>query len=267
MVAAAAAAAAKLHPQQHASLTDGSPFPRFSADSARKFFDAHGLAVRAVAVDVEDATLAYTTSIAGGAVGVCPPFTVTDANGRGSAVMSEVLLYGDVVLRYVEVRNFQGSFLPNYQPASNQVLPYGSFRLDHVVGNVPALQLQKSLTYVKSLSGFHDLNGSSPSTSSSSSCSGLPDTKAGAVGAAAAAAGNGGGTSFSSSSATSTLAIVNSGVLANDFENVVLPILEPSPDLPHKSQIEMFLEHNGGAGRGAPLRGLAAVVGWEGCWD
>jgi 4-hydroxyphenylpyruvate dioxygenase len=51
-------------------------------------------------LQVGDATQAYEVSVANGAKGVRPPTKLEDGNG-GSAVVSEVLLYGDVVLRYI----------------------------------------------------------------------------------------------------------------------------------------------------------------------
>lgn len=49
---------------------------------------------------VDDATDAYNVSVANGAKGVRPP-TRLDDGGGGAAVVSEVLVYGDVVLRYI----------------------------------------------------------------------------------------------------------------------------------------------------------------------
>jgi 4-hydroxyphenylpyruvate dioxygenase len=51
-------------------------------------------------VQVGDATQAYEVSVANGAKGVRPPTKLEDGSG-GSDVVSEVLLYGDVVLRYI----------------------------------------------------------------------------------------------------------------------------------------------------------------------
>jgi hypothetical protein len=51
-------------------------------------------------LQVGDATQAYEVSVANGAKGVRPPTKLQDGSG-GSAIVSEVLLYGDVVLRYI----------------------------------------------------------------------------------------------------------------------------------------------------------------------
>lgn len=49
---------------------------------------------------VDDARQAYEVSVANGAKGGRPPTTLQDSAG-GCAVVSEVSLYGDVVLRYI----------------------------------------------------------------------------------------------------------------------------------------------------------------------
>jgi 4-hydroxyphenylpyruvate dioxygenase len=55
---------------------------------------------------VDDATQAYEVSVAHGAKGVRPPTTLreqgaAEVGAEGGVVVSEVSLYGDVVLRYV----------------------------------------------------------------------------------------------------------------------------------------------------------------------
>lgn len=49
---------------------------------------------------VDDARQAFEESVANGGKAVRPPITLQDPSG-GSAVLSEVALYGDVVLRYI----------------------------------------------------------------------------------------------------------------------------------------------------------------------
>jgi 4-hydroxyphenylpyruvate dioxygenase len=67
-------------------------------------------------------------------------------------VLGEVSLYGDVVIRLVDARNFTGTFLPNYQDVvapGTKLDKYGIDRIDHVVGNVHSLQ--KTLDYIKNM--------------------------------------------------------------------------------------------------------------------
>ncbi|GJP66376.1 hypothetical protein CLOP_g23309 [Closterium sp. NIES-67] len=137
------------------------PFPGFSPRAAREFSALHGLGVRAIGIRVEDVEAAYQTSVDNGAISICPPVTVTDIkpNGQGGSVtIAEVTLYGDTVLRFVNPKGYSGPFLPAFEAASNQVMSYGIFRVDHVVGNVPSLA--DVVRYIKGFSGFHEFTDS-----------------------------------------------------------------------------------------------------------
>ena len=68
--------------------------------------------------------------------------------------MAEVVLYGDVVLRYVDASAYSGPFLPHYSPAANAVTSYGLRRLDHAVGNVP--RLLEAVQRVVAFTGMHE---------------------------------------------------------------------------------------------------------------
>jgi 4-hydroxyphenylpyruvate dioxygenase len=79
------------------------PHPNFNQQAAVAFTAKHGLAVRAVAVEVADAAAAYEACIAGGGISVTPPHTTADSDSCTEQTLAEVLLYkgGDVVLRFV----------------------------------------------------------------------------------------------------------------------------------------------------------------------
>eukprot|EP00879_Flechtneria_rotunda_P003380 GHRR01003608.1.p1 GENE.GHRR01003608.1~~GHRR01003608.1.p1 ORF type:complete len:199 (+),score=67.46 GHRR01003608.1:254-850(+) len=76
------------------------PLPDYDQQQAFDFVCTHGLAARAIGIYVSDAEDAYNVSVANGAKGVRSPTMVEDGEG-GAAVVSEVALYGDVVLRYI----------------------------------------------------------------------------------------------------------------------------------------------------------------------
>ena len=65
---------------------------------------------------VEDARQAHDVSVAHGARSVLPPRELADAASGTSQVVSEVALYGDVVLRYVS-----GTFQARRSPAAAAV--------------------------------------------------------------------------------------------------------------------------------------------------
>ncbi|CAM9857765.1 unnamed protein product [Discosporangium mesarthrocarpum] len=61
----------------------------------------------------------------------CPPLSLVTVGG-GSATISEVHAYGDVVLRFVSFNGFHG--LDGGGPQA--CMDYGLQRLDHAAGNV-----------------------------------------------------------------------------------------------------------------------------------
>ncbi|GAV61027.1 Glyoxalase domain-containing protein [Cephalotus follicularis] len=188
--------------------------PSFDHAACRAFSASHGLAVRAIAVEVEDADEAFITSVEHGAIASSPP-AVLD----GRVVVSEVKLYGDVVLRYVSHKTLGSDlFLPGFEPVEDQfTLDYGIRRLDHAVGNVP--DLGTALSYLKRFTGFHEF------------------------------------AEFTAEDVGTSESGLNSVVLANNDETVLLPMNEPVYGTKRKSQIQTYLEHNEGAG----LQHLALV--------
>lgn len=187
------------------------PLPGFSGHDARRFFDSHGLGVRAVGVLVEDADEAFRVSVANGAIPALEPHRSSDEASGGGAVISEVKLYGDVVLRYVSIfGGFQGPFLPKYEAVDSPPVSYGLVRLDHAVGNVH--NLLEGVQYIANFTGFHE----------------FAEFTADDVGTAESG--------------------LNSMVLASNNELVLLPLNEPVFRTKRQSQIQTYLEHNEGPG-------------------
>jgi 4-hydroxyphenylpyruvate dioxygenase len=167
------------------------------------------MAARAVGVLVGDAAQAYEVSVANGAQGVRPPTKLEDGSG-GCAVVSEVLLYGDVVLRYISGK-WEGPYLPGYTATPDEPkICYGLHRLDHAVGNVP--KLIEHLEHVMGFTGFHEF------------------------------------AEFVAEDVGTVDSGLNSMVLANNNEMVLLPINEPTFGTKRKSQIQTYLEQNEGPG-------------------
>jgi 4-hydroxyphenylpyruvate dioxygenase len=107
-----------------------------------------------VALAVNNVPACFAYMVAGGGKAVLRPTTVRDDadQNRGSCMLAEVSLYGDVVIRLVDARNFTGNFLPNYQDVvapGTKLGKYGIDRIDHVVGNVHSLQ--ETLDYIKNM--------------------------------------------------------------------------------------------------------------------
>uniref|UniRef100_A0A7S0D3B1 4-hydroxyphenylpyruvate dioxygenase n=1 Tax=Amorphochlora amoebiformis TaxID=1561963 RepID=A0A7S0D3B1_9EUKA len=183
----------------------------FDPDSALNFVQKHGTAVRTVGITVANATEAFEVSVRNGATPVNPPKFIQDQNG--AAEIAEVSLYGDTVIRWVSYPTenaYSGIFLPGYQDTVDSMPEgFGISRIDHVVGNVRNILPQANAMIA--MTGFHEF------------------------------------AEFTSEDVGTVESGLNSLVLANNLENVLLPINEPVEGR-RQSQIETYLQHNKGPG-------------------
>ncbi|GAU27965.1 hypothetical protein TSUD_146830 [Trifolium subterraneum] len=191
--------------------------PSFDASTCFAFSASHGLSVRAIAVEVDDAEMAFTTSIKHGAIPAFPPVILDNR-----VKLAEVCLYGDVVLRYISYNNDSNSkcsflFLPGFESLSDSNLfskssppDFGFRRLDHVAGNVH--ELSSVVKYLNEFTGFHQF------------------------------------AEFTADDVGTGESGLNSLALANNDETVLLTVIEPVHGTKRKSPIETYLEHNEGAG-------------------
>jgi len=210
----------------------------FDSSLANDFIMKHGTAVRAVGLRVEDVNLAYEVATRDGkAKGITPPTlltTKTSNNDGGQLLMCELGLYGDVVLRLIsdikqeenendhdhdQQRTFTGHFLPNFKDdedhdsgsIGSDLEDFGISSIDHVVGNVP--DIKSIANYIIQFTGFHEF------------------------------------AEFTTEDVGTVESGLNSLVLANNLENVLLPINEPvTENMKRQSQIETYLIHNQGPG-------------------
>lgn len=195
------------------SIPSSSSIPSFSVSDHRSFTSSHGLGVRAITIEVADANAAFSVAVSRGAKPVFSPILL-----RNSTVLAEIHLYGEVILRLIsydkeDSENFR--FIPGFELVEDKTtsyleLDYGIRRLDHAVGNVP--ELGPAVDYVKKFSGFHEF------------------------------------AEFTAEDVGTNESGLNSVVLANNDENVLLPMNEPVYGTKRKSQIQTYLEHNEGAG-------------------
>lgn len=185
-------------------------FPEFSREGALNFIAKHGMAARAVALSVDDATKAYDECIKHGGKGVLRPTKITDENG--TLVYSEVEYYTDVVLRFVEGRkDYKGNFMPGFKDDNERKdISFGLLRMDHIVSNVPCLT--DVTDHLVEMLGLHEFG------------------------------------EFVAADVGTVDSGLNSMVMANNDEMVLLPVNEPTFGTRRKSQIQSFLEHNQGSG-------------------
>jgi len=205
---------------------DTAPYclPSFSVEEAHSFFQKHGLAAKAIGIEVVDAKSSFDAAVKGGATSILEPTFVSTCQGQKASgvtslgcTMSEVLLYGDLVLRFISFEKqeeYQGSSpcLPHLSPVSGTIPKknsYGIYKIDHAVGNVP--NLAEALDYISGFTGFHEF------------------------------------AEFTAEDVGTVDSGLNSVVLASDSEDVLLPLNEPTNGK-RKSQIQTYLEQNEGAG-------------------
>lgn len=172
----------------------------------------HGLAVHAVCVETLDAATAFEQALSRGAVAKTPPTSSTD---HPEVVISEVFLHGegtDCALRFISGTSNRVHFLPGFTEVSEDDAEAGTLfsRTDHVVSNVP--DLGAAVDYVQKVLGFHEF------------------------------------AEFTSEDVGTVDSGLNSIVLANDSEHVLLPFNEPTTGTRRKSQIQTYLDQHGGPG-------------------
>lgn len=186
------------------------PHPQFNIAAAHAFTIAHGLAVRAVGISVSSADDAYRAMIANGGRSVLAPVRLAGASG-GFVKIAEVELYGDVVLRvYESSADYSGTFLPGYEAVQDDQPSYGLQRIDHIVGNTPGIK--DVYDYITGMTGWHryaEFNAEDVGTVDSG---------------------------------------LNSTVIGNNNEFILMPLNEPTFGTNRRSQIQIYLEANGGAG-------------------
>jgi len=138
----------------------GQPHPNFDGEYMKNWVAKHGNGVAVIGVKVGNATEAYEKATGKGepdpenwAKGRTPP-TVLKGE-KGSVVVSEIFIYGDTILRFMEYQDgYAETFLPGYESVKDpSPLNYGIQRMDHVVGNVP--ELTPVIENIKKWLGFH----------------------------------------------------------------------------------------------------------------
>jgi len=147
-------------------------------------------------------------STSNGAPGVVEPTELTGEDG--SVMIAEIKIYGDVRVRFIQKNNYNGPFLPGYRSFEDpKPLNYKIRRMDHVVGN--AFNMDETIAKLKSYMGFHTFS------------------------------------KFSKEDIKTEYTSLNSEVLSNNFETILLPVNEHAKNK-KQSQILEYLHANNGEG-------------------
>ncbi|WHY90045.1 4-hydroxyphenylpyruvate dioxygenase [Neobacillus cucumis] len=120
-----------------------------------QFVKKHGDGVRDVALLVDDVEKAYSAAVERGAIAIIAPFEMKDEKG----VLKKAVLgtYGDTIHTLIERKNYQGVFMPGFDPYSTD-LPIedaGLIGFDHVVGNVE--RMEEWVEYYSKVMGFKEM--------------------------------------------------------------------------------------------------------------
>lgn len=202
---------------------DKPPNPHYDAEKAKNFFIRHGTGVSAVGVEVKDARQAYTIATTNGVKGIREPFEIvaSEQDGGGKVIIAEIDMYGDytvedpthhsdTVIRFIQYDGFKGPFLPGYRAVKDpKPLDFGIVRMDHVVGNV--FNMDKAVNLLKKGLGLHTFS------------------------------------KFSKEEIQTPWTSLNSEVLSNNNERMLLPINETAPGK-KESQITEYLKAYNGPG-------------------
>jgi 4-hydroxyphenylpyruvate dioxygenase len=171
----------------------------------------HGDGVKVIALWVDDAKKAYEETVSRGAEPYFEPMTTGDAQGK--VVRSGIRTYGDTVHIFVERKDYNGVFLPGYEPWTSEYdpTPTGLKYIDHMVGNVEMGGMNKWSAFYEKIMGFANL------------------------------------ITFDDKDISTQYTALMSKVMTNGNGRIKFPINEPAKGL-KKSQVEEYLDFYGGPG-------------------
>jgi 4-hydroxyphenylpyruvate dioxygenase len=117
----------------------------------------HGDAVKAIALEVQDAEKAWMETTRRGAENYMKPRILTDA--AGSIGLSGIRLYGDTVHFFIDRNKYSGIFMPGYESWNSEYQPSstGLLYVDHCVGNVGWNQMNRWVDFYEKVMGFKNI--------------------------------------------------------------------------------------------------------------
>ena len=117
----------------------------------------HGDGVKVIALWVDDAYSAYEETTKRGAQSFLEPETLSDENGE--IKRSGIFTYGETIHLFIERKNYNGLFLPGFEPYSSEYNPegIGLLHVDHCVGNVGWHQMNKWVKFYEDTMGFKNI--------------------------------------------------------------------------------------------------------------
>jgi 4-hydroxyphenylpyruvate dioxygenase len=177
-----------------------------------RFASLHGDAAKDIALLVPDARQAYREAVSRGARGIVEPHWLEDEQGR--VQLATIATYGDCVHSFVERSGYSGPYLPGYVSLAPNGSPDGGAGLvavDHVVGNVELGRMDHWVEFYERVLGMRNI------------------------------------LHFGDEQIQTEYSALMSKVMSGGGGKIKFPINEPAEGK-RKSQIEEYVEFNGGAG-------------------
>jgi 4-hydroxyphenylpyruvate dioxygenase len=177
-----------------------------------QFACRHGDGAKDVALQVPSATEAYRQAMQRGARGIAEPHWVEDEFGR--VELASIGTYGDNIHTFVNRDDYAGPYLPGYRSLLENGQPgagVGLIAFDHVVGNVELGRMDVWVDFYERVFGMTNI------------------------------------VHFGDDQIQTEYSALMSKVMADGSGKIKFPINEPAEGK-RKSQIEEYLEFNGGPG-------------------
>lgn len=117
----------------------------------------HGDGVKILALWVDDAYQSYEETTKRGAKSYAEPVTIKDEHGE--VRMSGIYTYGETIHMFIERKNYNGIFMPGYQPMTSSFQPKeaGLLYVDHCVGNVGWGRMNATVQWYEDVMGFANI--------------------------------------------------------------------------------------------------------------
>lgn len=206
--------------RSYTCLTPGETIPGkelMHLKEIHEHLEKHGDAVKDVAFEVDDVEAVYARAVNQGAAVVQEPKTISDEGG--SVMIAIIKTYGDTTHTLISRSRYQGTFLPGFKAsqklrrdAAHITLPPVPLEaIDHCVGNQDWGAMEAVCDYYEQCLSFHRF------------------------------------WSVDDNEISTEFSALSSIVMASPGETIKIPINEPAPGV-RKSQIEEFVDFNGGAG-------------------
>lgn len=183
--------------------------PLSHMDPLNIFLGLHGDSVKDIAFEVDDCDRVYQQVIERGAKPWEEPAHHQDKRGR--VRRGSICTYGDTIHSFIAKREYDGPFLPGFEPITRPGQSTGLLRIDHVVGNVEDRQMDRWCDWYNRILGFHQF------------------------------------VSYDDKDINTDFSALRSKVMANDNRQIKFPINEPADGL-IKSQIQEYIDFHVKAG-------------------